>query len=61
MEIKLTTKEEQIVLDAVKDWAMVVGISEEQALRDLLAIGINNWREMQYIAQLTGRRKKDLK
>ena len=61
MEIKLTTKEEQIVLDAVKDRAKVEGISEEQALRDLLAIGINNWREMQYIAQLTGRRKKDLK
>lgn len=60
MEIKLSTEEEQIVLDAAKDRARVEGISEGQALKDLLAIGVNSWWEMQYIAQLTCRRKKDL-
>ena len=52
VEIKLTPEEEKMVLEVVRDKAKSEGISEEQALKDLLAIGVNSWREMQMLAKL---------
>jgi hypothetical protein len=52
VEIKLTPEEEQIVRKAAGDIANENGISVDQALRDLLVIGVNTWREMQLLAKL---------
>ncbi len=52
MDIKLTPEEKQIVLQVAQDMAKTKGVTEEQALKDLLAMGVNTWREMQHLAKL---------
>ncbi|CFX15862.1 Uncharacterized [Syntrophomonas zehnderi OL-4] len=47
MEIKLNTEELEIAQEAIKSRAEVLGISPEQAAKDLLVIGINNWWAME--------------
>ena len=47
MEIKLTPEDLAIAQEAIKSRAEVKGISQEQAAKDLLAMGINSWWEME--------------
>jgi hypothetical protein len=47
MEIKLTPEELAIAQEAIKSRAEAKGISQEQAAKDLLAMGINSWWEME--------------
>lgn len=49
MEIKLTPKELAIAQEAIKSRAEAKGISQEQAAKDLLAMGINSWWAMEYM------------
>lgn len=47
MEIKLTPEELAIAQEAIRSRAEAKGISQEQAAKDLLAMGINSWLEME--------------
>ncbi|MCK9327709.1 MAG: hypothetical protein M0P69_19600 [Bacteroidales bacterium] len=47
MEIKLDAKKEKAVRETAADMARVKGISEEQAIRELLGLGLTSWWEMQ--------------
>ena len=47
MEIKLDAKKEKAVRETAADMARVKGISEEQAIRELLGMGLTSWWEMQ--------------
>ena len=45
LEIKLSAKEEQTVREVAAMKAQAEGISAEQALKDLLGIGLNSYME----------------
>jgi len=52
MEIKLTPEEEQAVRETAANMAATKCISEEQAIKDLLGMGLNAWWGMQEVAKL---------
>lgn len=47
MEITLSPEEQAIAQKAIESRAEVKGISQEQAAKDLLAMGINSWWVME--------------
>lgn len=57
LEIKLSAEEEKVVREVAAMKARAEGISEERALKDLLAIGINSYREMRHWQEMQTRRK----
>lgn len=59
MEIKLSPEELDIAREAVKNRAEVLGISLEQAAKDLLVLGINSWWEMENMRRREEARREE--
>lgn len=55
MEIKLTPTEEALVQQIATEMAQAKEITPEQALKDLLGIGIASWREMQLMTKMSSK------
>lgn len=47
MEIKLSAEELAVAQEAITNMAETKGISVEQAAKDLLAMGVNAWWQME--------------
>ena len=58
MQINLTPEEESFVLEVAGNMATTKNITPEQAIKDLLAMGCNAWREMEFVARLTAKSKE---
>lgn len=48
MEIIFTQEEEDIILEVAAHIAATKGIDPEQALKELMYMGVNAWREMDF-------------
>ncbi len=59
MNINLTTEELAIAQEAIENMATAKGITPEQAAKDLFAMGINAWRQMEFTRKLTERGRHD--
>jgi len=59
MEIKLTPEELAAVNEAAQDMATTKGISADQAVKDMLAMGMNNWYAMQDMARRQAKSKAE--
>lgn len=57
LEIILSAEDEQAVRQVAALKAETDGISEEQALKDLLGIGLNSYMEMRHWQEIQARRK----
>lgn len=57
MEIILSAQDEQAVREVVAKKAKAEGISEEQALKDLLGIGLNSYMEQRRWQEFRARQK----
>jgi hypothetical protein len=51
LEIKLSAQEEQAVRETAASMAEVKGISVEQAVKDLLGMGLSSWWQMEQMRQ----------
>ena len=52
MNINLTPDEEQAVRETAANMAATKGITQEQAIKDLLGMGLSSWWEMQQAARM---------